>query len=135
MKTVLKVVLGLLGGLVALFVVAVVIGVLGNMEENKKVASEVANATSKVVIDAPASVMWRGAIGGVEQTGQGPATLDVPNTGTEMAKEFTAHVQKITPGDDLITVILNVDGEESGRESTRDIETEIQVGVKVSLKK
>ena len=55
-------------------------------------------------------------------------TLDVPNTGSDRAKEFTASVQKTTPGDDLIAVILHVDGEQSVRESTRDFESEIQVG-------
>ncbi len=135
MKKVLKIVLGVVAGLIVLFVVAVAVAVRGNMAENRKVAKEVASATSQVVIEVPASVKWRGTIGGVEQTGQGSATLDVPNTGSDTAKEFKAHVQKTSPGDDLVTVVLNVDGEESGRESTRDIGSEIQLGVTVSLKK
>jgi len=135
MKTVVKVALGVAAGFVVLFLIAVVVGVIANLEQNEKVAKGVADATSQVVIEAPASVTWKGTIGGVEQTGQGTATLDVPNTGSETAKEFKANVRKITSGDDLMTVILNVDGEESGRESTRDIGSEIQLGVKVSLKK
>ena len=58
----------------------------------------------------------------------------MPNTGSDKAKEFKAFVQKITPGDDLMTVILDIDGKESVRESTRDVESEIQVEVTVSLK-
>jgi len=135
MRTVVKVALGVVAGFVVLFVVAVVVGVIANMENNEKVAKGVANATSQVVIEAPASVTWKGTIGGVEQTGQGTATLDVPNTGSETAKEFNANVRKTTSGDDLMTVILNVDGEERGRESTRAIGSEIRLGVKVSLKK
>ena len=44
-------------------------------------------------------------------------------------------MRKTTSGDDLITVILNVDGEERSRESTRAIGSEIRLGVKVSLRK
>ncbi len=49
MKTVLRIALGVVTTIVVLFVVAVAVGVRGNMEENKKVA----NATSQVVIEAP----------------------------------------------------------------------------------
>lgn len=44
-----------------------------------------------------------------------------------------ASVQKRTPGDDLITVIVNVDGPQSAHAPTRDFESEIQVGVTVRL--
>ena len=55
----------------------------------------------------------------VHVPGQGPATLDVPNTGSDKAKEFKAFVQKTTPGDDLITVLANVETWRLGDEESR----------------
>jgi hypothetical protein len=135
LRTVLKVALGVVLGVVVLFGAAVAVAVMGNIEESDKVTKEVAEATSQVVIEAPPSVTWKGTIGGVEHTGQGPSVLDVPNTGSDTAKSFKALVQKTTPGDDLLTVILNVDGEESAREWTRDVDSEIHVHVTLTLKK
>lgn len=130
MKKVVKATLGVVVAGVVLFLVAVG---AGNVRHNREVRARVAHATAQVAIEVPATVSWKGMIGGVEQAGQGAMTLDVPDTGTGGERVFNVDVQKTSPGNDVITVILSVDGKERTRRSTDNTGSSIRVEARRSV--
>ena len=128
-----KVLLIIVGIIVGLFVLAVAVGIINTTIQNDKAERTVNNATSQVTIESAPTVKWKGNIGGVDQTGQGNAALDVPNTGTDTNKTFKVAIQKTTAGKDPMTVILLVDGKESTRETVDAPDDELILETSVTL--